>query len=132
MPKRFGVYMPQDLEKSIEECMRILGVRSKSRLIQEALRSFIAEHEWASGGRVAGIIGVVYNHEAPGVDEKLTEVQHNYLDVIVCHVHIHLSKERCMLVIIVRGDAEKIRNLLREISGIRGVMLSKPLILAGE
>lgn len=132
MPKKFGVYIPEDLSKEIEDCMKVLGLKSKSKLVQEALRSFILEHRWRIKGRVAGIIGVVYNHEVKGVDEELTDIQHNFLDIINSALHIHLDRERCMLVIVVRGSSEKIKDLLNRIVGTRGVLIARPMLLAPE
>ncbi len=132
MPKRFGVYIPEDLEKDMELCMKALGLKSKSRLIQEALRSFIVEQKWRLKGNVAGIIGVVYNHDVGDVDEKLTDVQHEYLDIINSTVHVHLDKEKCMLVIIVRGPTSKIKELINKIMALKGVLVARPMLLAAE
>lgn len=130
MVRKFGVYVPEDIMYDLEECMRVLGVRNRSKVVQEALRLFIMEHKWSLGGRAAGIIGVLYNHEVEHVDEALTDIQHNYMDVIVSTLHVHLDKERCMLIIAVRGPTDRIKSLLGEIKGLRGVMLAKPLLLA--
>jgi CopG family nickel-responsive transcriptional regulator len=128
-PLRFGVYIPGDLARDLEECMRITDIRNRSRIVQEALRLFITEHKWRSGGSASGIIGVIYNHEVKGADELLTDVQHEFLDIIVSTVHVHLDRERCMLAIIVRGNTEKIKSLLNKIMGIRGVLVVRPILL---
>ncbi len=130
--KRFGVYVPGDLAKDLEACMKTLGLKSKSKLVQEALRLFINEHKWKLRGKAVGIVGVVYDHEAQDVDEKLTDIQHEYLDVIVSSVHVHLDERRCMLAIIVRGSTRKIRELLNEIMKINGVLAIRQLLLAAE
>ena len=132
MPKRTGIYIPDELEEKVLNYMKILGLKSKSKLIQEALRSYVIEHEWMSMGRVAGLIGIIYRHDVRGVDDKLTDIQHDYLDIILCHVHVHLSKEKCMLVILVKGDAGRIKKLIEEMHELRGVKLVKPLILSLE
>ena len=126
---RFGVYIPRDLAKDLEECMKRLGIESKSRLIQEALRLFIAEHRWRLGGRVVGAIGVIYSHEVPGADEELTDVQHRHLDTIVSAVHVHLDPENCMLIIIVRGESDDIRKLIEELNRVRGVKVIRLMLM---
>ncbi len=131
-PKKFGVYVPEDLADDLEKCMRVTGIRSRSAVIREALRLFVAEHAWEAAGRAAGIIGVLYNHTAKGVDEELTEIQHHYLDEIVATVHVHLTKEECMLAIIVRGEVPRLRELVHKIESIKGVMLVRPMILEKE
>jgi len=132
MPGKFGVYIPEDLRREIERYMKTLGFRSKSRLIQEALRLFIVEHKWQVSGEVAGVIGVVYNHDVGDVDKELTDVQHKYIDEIISTVHVHLDKERCMLTIIVRGSTERIRELIRQIEGLRGILTLRSMLLSAK
>ncbi len=132
MVRKFGVYLTDELYEKLQEYMDKLGVRSKSKLLQEALRLFIVEHQWKLGGNVVGLIGIVYDHEYPDVDNRLTDVQHRYISLIVSTVHVHLDKRRCMLAIIVRGGAEKIRNLLNDLMNIRGVLLARQILLPME
>lgn len=126
---KFGVYLPEDLARELEDCMNIIGIRNKSKIIQEALRLFIVEHRWKTVGIASGVIGVIYDHEVKGVDEILTDIQHDYLDIIVTSIHVHLDKRRCMLAIIVKGDTKRIRELLNNIMGVKGVLVTRPMLL---
>ena len=132
MVRKFGVYLTDELYEKLQEYMDKLSIRSKSKLLQEALRLFIVEHQWKLGGNVVGLIGIVYDHEYPDVDNRLTDVQHRYISLIVSTVHIHLDERKCMLAIIVRGDAERIRKLLNDLMNIRGVLLTRQILLPVE
>ena len=132
MVRKFGVYLTDELYEKLQEYVNKLGVRSKSKLLQEALRLFIVEHQWKLGGNVVGLIGIVYDHEYPDVDNRLTDVQHRYISLIVSTVHVHLDKHKCMLAIIVRGNTEKIRKLLNDLMNIRGVLLTRQILLPVE
>ncbi len=129
---KFGVYIPKELANDLERFMKALGISSKSALVREALKLFIIEHEWKVAKEAVGIVGVIYNHEVRGVDEELTNIQHDFLDIIVSTLHVHLSKEKCMLAIAVRGDAEKIKHLIGRLSIVKGVEITRPLLLAVE
>ncbi|MEZ0393690.1 MAG: CopG family ribbon-helix-helix protein [Desulfurococcaceae archaeon] len=126
---RVGVYIPAELADSLEEIVRGEGLPSISRAVQEALRLYVAERSWRAGGEVVGAIGLVYDHEVAGADEALTDVQHRYLDVIASTVHVHLDERNCLLVIVVRGDAGRVRSLLGDVEGIRGVKAARLMIL---
>lgn len=128
-PVKFGVYLPKDLAKELDKCIKITGIDKKSKIVQEALRLFIIEHKWKAVGKASGIIGVIYNHEVKDVDKQLTDIQHDYLDIIVSTLHIHLSKEKCMLAIIVRGNTDRIKKLLSSIMNVKGVLLARPMLL---
>ncbi len=129
---KFGVYIPEDLLRDLEACMKSMGIDSKSKVVQEALRLFITEHRWQTSGYAAGVIGVLYNHDVGHVDEELTDIQHRFLDIIISSLHIHLDRERCMLLIAVRGDTNRIKKLISAISSLRGVLLTRPLLLEAQ
>jgi CopG family nickel-responsive transcriptional regulator len=121
--RKFGVYIPSDLAQELDTLMKGLSIENRSRLLQEALRLFIVENKWTTAKNVVGSITVLYNHEVGGVDEALTDLQHLFLDTIISTMHVHLDKEKCMLVIAVRGTSERVKELLGKIHGVRGIML---------
>ena len=113
--------------------MKLSGMSSKSKVIQEALRLFIIEQRWRlAEGKVAGVLGVIYDHEVGHADEVLTDIQHKYLDVVISTMHIHLDVRNCMLAIAVRGSAERVRELINEIEKVKGVKLVRPMLMASE
>lgn len=126
---RFGVYIPRDLLVELDELVKTARVGSRSRVVQEALRLFITEHKWIIGGSVAGSLCVLYNHEVKGVDEELTDAQHEFMDIVVSSMHVHLDRETCMLIIAVRGESSRVRDLLNRLTSIRGVLLVRPVLL---
>jgi len=101
--------------------MRDAGIGSISRVVQEGLRLYLVEHSWRMGGGVVGALGVVYDHEARNVDEKLTDIQHKYLDIVVSSLHVHLDQRNCLLVVVVRGPSKAVKALVDEIGGVEGV-----------
>ena len=121
------------MAKELQEFMRLSELGSKSKVIQEALRLFIIEQRWRlAEGKVAGVLGVIYDHEVGHADEVLTDIQHKYLDVVISTMHIHLDARKCMLAIAVRGSAERVHNLIREIERVKGVKLVRPMLMASE
>ncbi len=129
---KFGIYVPEDLMRELEECMKSLGVRNKSLVIREALRLFISEHKWRAGGPILGVISVVYDHEVRGIDAKLTDIQHDYLNEIISALHIHVDRRNCMLILALKGDSERVNSLLKEIIKLKGVKLVRPALISVE
>ena len=129
---KFGVYVPEGLAEDLERCMKELGLDNKSKLVQEALRSFIAEQRWRFGGRAVGVIGVIYDHDVSHADEELTDIQHEYLGIIVAALHIHVERRKCALYIFVRGETDDIKELMSRIMKIKGVEIVKPMLLSAD
>ncbi len=128
--RKFGIYLPKEIESDLDYLVKELDLSSKSKLFQEALRLFIVENKWRIvRGKIAGAIGLLYNHSVKGTDEMITRVQHKYADIIVSSIHVHLDEERCLLTIIVRGDVSRVKELYRELHGVTGVLLTRPVFL---
>lgn len=128
--RKFGIYLPKEVESDLDYLVKELNLSSKSKLFQEALRLFIVENKWRMAcGKIAGAIGLLYNHSVKGIDEVITRVQHKYIDVIVSSIHVHLDEEKCLLMIIVRGDVSKVKELYKELHGVTGVTLIRPVFL---
>ena len=61
--------------------------------------------------------------------EKLTEIQHGHADLIVATLHMHLDHDHCMEVVLVKGDAKKIRDLTDKLTSQKGVKQVKLTVM---
>lgn len=72
-------------------------------------------------GEEIGTITYLYDHSQRGLGDRLTEVQHHYLDMIKTSTHIHLDEENCFEVVVMKGDAKRIKELAENIMSLKGV-----------
>ena len=130
MSKKTGIVIPSDLVGEVDRLVRDLGYTSRSRLVQDALRHYISTLAWRMEvGRAVGVLAVLYNHEVHGAEEKITDIQHEHLDTIISSLHIHLTRERCLQLVVVRGDIQKIKELHAKLNSVRGVISITPIIV---
>ncbi|MCD6591576.1 MAG: nickel-responsive transcriptional regulator NikR [Thaumarchaeota archaeon] len=127
---RTGVSFPEELLKSFDRIIEELGIGSRSQAIQEAIRDFISMNSWRiSGEDVAGAILLHYSHEEHGLEERITDVQHEFMDIIPSTLHLHLSKEDCLLIIAVRGKASRVKELLSRLRRVGRIKQLTHLIM---
>jgi len=129
-PLRIGVYIPGELADRILEIMRITGIASISRVVQEALWLYVSEHSWKTEGEVVGAVGVLYDHEVKHSNEVLTDLQHRYMDVVVTATHIHVDERNCLLLIVVRGGSGRIKALVNDIENVDGVKMVRLMLMS--
>lgn len=88
------------------------------------MREFLANRKWdlAKKGVVPGVIIVTYDHHSRGINKALTELQHDYPDIVSATMHIHLSKHTCLEVIAFKGEADRVRSLSRMLQSQKGVL----------
>jgi len=117
---RAGVSFPEELLESFDEIVRQLNLGSRSRGIQEAMRAFISLNAWRlpENQELAGAILIHYSHEERGLDEELIDVQHEFLDIIPSMMHIHLSEDSCLQIIVVKGRAFRVRELIKKLRSV--------------
>jgi CopG family nickel-responsive transcriptional regulator len=124
--KRFGVSIPADLVDAFDRLIEGKGYRTRSEAIRDLMRDALVESEWESNaGEVVGTVTIVYNHEVREIARVLTQLQHQYLDAIVCTTHVHLDEHNCMEVLVVRGSAAEVQAIADKLISTRGVKHGK-------
>ena len=124
---RVGVAFPPDMLRDFDEIIGKMTYESRSKAIQDAVSLFVSErkHLLEAEGLQAGIIMLLYNHETRGLETLLTDLQHQFADIISATMHVHLNEEDCLEAIAIKGDASRIRKLSNKLSSRRGVKLMK-------
>lgn len=129
---RLSVTFPPDLLKDFDELIRKMGYENRSKAVQDAVRLFVSERKWLQEekGMQAGVLMLLYDHEVRGLEDALTDVQHDHANVISSAMHIHLTERECLEAIAVKGDASEIRKLSDKLASKRGVKLLKTMIVS--
>ena len=120
---RIGISLPKSLLDKFDEILEFRGYSSRSEGIRDAIRSYITYYKWMSDvtGERQGVITMVYDHEHRGLLQVLTDIQHDYLDVIQSSLHSHVSHEKCVEIILLRGDGAKIKDIAERLMSQKGV-----------
>ncbi len=127
---RFGVSVPMELLREFDEVAKKMGFKDRSKAIQVAMRNLISDYRWMHeiSGESAGAILLFFDHTIKGLEDSLTHVQHHYIDVITSAMHIHLDERNCLEIIALRGDSNRIKELMKALSSIRGIKQIKVII----
>ncbi|AEH61591.1 transcriptional regulator NikR, CopG family [Methanosalsum zhilinae DSM 4017] len=120
---RIGVSLPENLLTKFDKIIEKRGYSSRSEGIRDSIRSYIAHYEWMGDvkGRRVGTISLVYDHTKRGLANSLTDIQHDYSQMIKSSIHIHLDHSNCLEVIILDGEGEDIKSLAEKLMSLKGV-----------
>lgn len=120
---RVGVTFPSELLSDFDRIIASMGYMSRSKAIQDTVRAFVNKQKWLTSvkGEKVGSITMIYNHEMRELESDLTVTQHHFESVICASMHVHLSKDKCLETIAVRGEAGKIKRLVEKLKARRGV-----------
>lgn len=120
---RFSVSLPPPLVREFDEVWKSMGYESRSKAVHDAFRSLISEFKWMrkEAGEIVGAIVLLYYVDKPGLLNQVMHAQHMFENVISSSMHIHLTKDKCLEIIAVKGNAKEIKQLAKELMTKKGV-----------
>jgi CopG family nickel-responsive transcriptional regulator len=129
---RVGVTFPPELLKEFDEIIRTMGYENRSKAVQDAIRMFVAERRLLQDGigDQAGLMMMLYDHEARGLESALTHMQHHFAHIICSTMHIHLSERDCLEAIAIKGNVTEVRKLRDQLATKKGVKLLKVMVFS--
>ncbi len=120
---RFGVAMEDSLLEEFDRYIRRKGYKNRSEAIRDLARNAMVQEAWEQEkGEVIAAVALVYDHEKRGLADKLTDLQHHAVPLIVSTLHVHLDERHCLEVLVLRGKASQVRKLANQILAIKGVL----------
>ncbi|HHT75346.1 MAG TPA: nickel-responsive transcriptional regulator NikR [Methanomassiliicoccaceae archaeon] len=122
---RIGVSLEPELLEDFDNLVKKKGYTTRSEGIRDLIRAALVEELWSdSEASVVGTITLVFDH-SPTVQDRLMELQHHHHANISSTVHIHISMEQCLEVLVVWGKAKEVQALADEIIAVKGVLYGK-------
>lgn len=119
--KRFGVSLENELLKSLDQLVVKHKFPNRSQAIRYLINKNIVEDKWEDNEDVAGAIVLVYDHHKRDLQNKSTDLQHDYHDLILSVQHVHLDHDNCLETIAVKGKATKLKNLADRLIALKGI-----------
>ena len=130
--ERIGITIPSDLLRRYDRILDKKGYENRSEAIRDLVRDYlVAEESQTQSGEVIGSITLVYDHSVTSIAEKLTEMQHDRHEIIVSGMHVHLTRELCMEVIVLQGPASRVNETADRLLSLKGVHHGK-LVLTSK
>jgi CopG family nickel-responsive transcriptional regulator len=91
-----------------------LGLAGRSEAIRACLRSAEAELKERATlkGEVEGVLVTVHRKRD---DQSFDDPAHHHMDIITTQLHSHLKNDKCLNVIVIKGQAERVKRLMDDI-----------------
>jgi len=120
---RIGVSLPENLLGKFDEIITKRGYSSRSEGIRDAIRGYIRYYDWMSEveGERIGILSMTYDHSQRGVVTTLLDIEHEFSGLTRSAMHIHISHDECMEVLILLGDGKEVKAIAERIIALKGV-----------
>ncbi|MFP4034595.1 MAG: nickel-responsive transcriptional regulator NikR [Desulfovermiculus sp.] len=123
---RFGVSLDSDLLARFDKICEERCYQTRSEAIRDLIRKELVHKEWENQNQeVTGTLTLVYNHHQSDLAQKMTEIQHQALDIIITSLHVHIDAHNCMEVLVLRGPVRDVRSVAQRLTSTRGIKHGK-------
>lgn len=124
---RFGVSLEQNLLDKFDRLAKEKNYNCRSEALRDLIRQELVRKQWESGNEITGAITLIYDHHRRELLNKLTDIQHDFGNLIISSQHIHLDHDNCLEIIAIKGSpaqAQKLADSLKSIKGVKHGTLS--------
>lgn len=120
---RLSVSLPFPLVKEFDAVWHGMKYTNRSKAVHDAIRNFITEHRWTQEeeGEVMGAIVMLYYFDKPALLNTIMKIQHEFENIITSSMHVHLTTDKCLEIIAVKGNAQQAKSLMQKLMAKKGV-----------
>ena len=120
---RLSISLEKPLMKQLERLVKKSGYENRSEFVRDMIRQRLVEEQWTDERQeVVGTITMIYDHHARQLSDKIVDIQHDHHDRVMATTHVHLSHDLCAEMIMIRGQADQIRDVCNRLRQLRGVL----------
>ena len=113
--------------QELDRVQKAMGFSGRSEVIRAAIRMLLGEfREESLTGSVSGVLLLIHDHEA---ESLVTNVKHNFLDIIHTQLHNRFKEGKCLELFLLEGEAERVREMTRTFQKADSIELTK-LVMA--
>ncbi|MHC3941869.1 MULTISPECIES: nickel-responsive transcriptional regulator NikR [Paenochrobactrum] len=122
--QRITITMDEDLVDQLDEMIELKGYSNRSEalrdLAREGMKNYRVKNDQLSD--CIGVLSYIYDHEARELAKRLTATHHEHHNLTVASMHIHLDKDYCLEVSLLRGGVKDVKHFSDLITSQRAVV----------
>ena len=128
---RISISLPSDLLSELDRMVLGRGYGSRSQAISDMVNYQLAEHKRALGNEVmAGTLTLLYDRSTRGLQKKLADIQYRHIDEVISSLHVHLTENQMLEVVLVQGPAARLQDIANLMITQRGIITGRLHLLA--
>jgi CopG family transcriptional regulator, nickel-responsive regulator len=120
---RLGVSMEPGLLRALDGWVASQNSGSRSEAIRQLVRKEISVRRLRDPNADAvATVTLLYRHDRPQVQRRLTAAQHRWGSHIQASTHVHLRGPACVEVLIVVGRRREVEAAAEDLRGVKGIL----------
>lgn len=129
--ERIGISIEKNLLSVFDQLISKQGYPNRSEALRDMIREKLDKEQLKNpkADAVAAVF-MIYDHHNTKLSQKLLGLQHSHLLKTISSMHVHISYNECLEVIVLQGRVGEIVKLGENIVSLKGVKLGKINLMA--
>lgn len=128
---RISISLPSALLEELDQMVGRRGFGSRSQAVADMVNYQLAEHKRKLGNEVmVGTLTLLYDRSRRGLQKSLADIQYLHIDEVISSLHVNLSHNQIMEVILIQGHAQQVQDIADEMMTQRGVITGQLQLMA--
>ena len=128
---RISVSLPPALLDELDGMVQSRGYESRSQAIGDMVHYQLSEHKRRLGNDImVGTITLLYDRSTRGLQKRLADTQYRNIKEVISSLHVHLTCNQMMEVVLVQGHVHKLQEIADELITQRGMLTGRLQLLA--
>ncbi len=108
-----SISINEDMLGEVDKLIKALGFSGRSEVVRAGIRSLISEEKERQDilGSVHALLLVIHDEDS---EQEVTQTKHTFDDLISTHIHSKIDNNKCLEMFLLRGDAEKVKNMTKD------------------
>ena len=128
---RISISLQPALLEELDRMVASSGYSSRSQAIGDMVNYQLVEHKRKLGNDVmVGTLTLIYDRLTTGLQKKLADLQYEHIDEVISSLHVALTHNQIMEVILLQGPAHLVQTIANEMIVQRGVITGHLQLMA--
>lgn len=128
---RFGVSIEEKLLSSFDSLISKREYVTRSEAIRDLIRDQLIQDKLATSQQeleVLASLTLIYDHHTYDLIKRMSGIQHDHEELVISVMHVHISRDDCMEIIVLRGPGAEVHSLADSLLSLKGVKHGKLFI----
>lgn len=128
---RISVSLQPAVLEELDHMVESSGYGSRSQAISDMVNYQLVEHKRKLGNAVmVGTLTLLYDRLTRGLQKKLADLQYEHIEEVISSLHVHLTHNQIMEVVLLQGPAQLVQDIANEMIAQRGVITGHLQLMA--
>lgn len=125
--ERFTISMDDQLFKQFDAVSQAQGYNNRSEAIRDLIRDYLESTRLQKDnkGYCIATLSYIYNHHERDLASQVTSTHHDYHNLTLSSMHVHMDHDNCLEVVILRGTIQDVRIFANRVIATNGVRHGK-------